>query len=210
MPRKCGVFVCPIGSDDHVAPPRDLFDTRRVPLTWHSLFRTVEGLVAVATVAGVFGGLIALGLSLRQLKLQTGELAAQTNIRTAQRAQDLMSILLDLGHVVVEHPELEPYFREGRDVSATGDECLRSRVLAHAMGYMSFVEIVGWQIRANQLNEDAVTEWGRYFKDLYDHTPALRQVVARDAEMLAAETRWLLGTDEPTTALRSLGFDTKQ
>ena len=120
-----------------------------------------DTVVAIATVVGVAGGLSALVFTLKQLKLQTRELEFQTNqerqaieIRIAQRALDLMRLLVDIGRGAVEHPELRPYLHEGKELPR--NEPLRSQVLAFASGFMSLIaEAVGWQIRAGQMGPDS-------------------------------------------------------
>jgi hypothetical protein len=168
--------------------------------------------VAVATIIGVVGGLTALGLSLKQLTLQTRELALQTNqeqkgieIRVAQRALDLMRLLIEIGLVAVEHPELGPYLHKGKKLPT--DEKLLNQVLSYASGFMSVAETVGWQIRADQMSKDSVIEWKRYFNHLYDSAPAVRSVVERDSTMLAGETLWLFGLGRITESLLRLGFE---
>ena len=171
-----------------------------------------DKVVAAATVIGVVGGLSALGLSLKQLTLQSRELASQTSqeqraleIRLAQRALDLMRLLMDTERIAVEHPELGPYLHEGKELPS--DEESRSKVLAYASGFMSVAETVGWQIRVNQMSRDGVIEWRRYFNHLYKSSPAVRSVVDRDGALLAEETRWLFGIGVLTATLERLGLD---
>ena len=170
-----------------------------------------DKLTALATVVGVVGGLIALGLSVRQLRLQTRQLELQTiqdeqgiEIRLAQRGLDLMHTVIEVERIAVDKPELGPYLHEGKEVPA--EEPMRSGVLAYASLFMGLAETVGWQIRVNQMTADPVSEWRRYFKGLYDTTPAVRAVVERDGELLADETRWLFGIAPVTGALSRLGF----
>jgi hypothetical protein len=59
-------------------------------------------------------------LSLQQLRLQTRELAAQTDIRTAEQAFNLMRMLSDLGTLLVEHPEIAPSSRRASRYRTTG------------------------------------------------------------------------------------------
>lgn len=160
------------------------------------------------TTIGVLGGVAALWLSLQQLRLQTHELASQTaqdkqalDIRMAQRALQLMQMLADLGRVVVEYPELAPYFHTGKELPT--DEVLRNRVLAHASGYMSLAEATGWQIKVDQMSGEAAYAWQEYFSDFFATTPALQRVVADNLRMLSGEALWLFGR-EPTEAVLRL------
>lgn len=171
-----------------------------------------DKLMVAITAVGVFGGVVALWLSLRQLKLQTIELASQTrqenqaiNIRLAQRAIDLMRMVADLGRVLVEHPELAPYFATKEEVPR--GEPLRSQVLAHAAGYMSLAETTGWQIHVGQMSEDAARAWRTYFADLYNTTPALQSVVTDNASLLIEEALWLFGRLETTEAVELLAAE---
>ena len=171
-----------------------------------------DKVVAVATVVGVAGGLSALGLSLRQLKLQTRELALQTtqdqqgiDIRLAQRGLDLMQLVIGVEQIAVEKPHLGPYIHEGKDLPT--EEEARNQVLAYATLFMGLAETVGWQTRVDQMTMDTAIEWKRYFKHLYDTAPAVRSIVARDGELLAAETRWLFGIGPITDALRRLELE---
>jgi hypothetical protein len=160
---------------------------------------TDEAMVVI-TAFGVVGGLVALGFSYQQLKLQTQELQSQTvqeqrsiDIRMAQRALDLMKMLADLSAVVVEHPELAAYIGTGNEPPPADDPKLRSRVLAHASGYMSLAEATGWQRRVGQLSDDAREAWREYFASMYETTPAIRQVVLDNVSLLADETLYLFG-----------------
>jgi len=150
------------------------------------------------TMIGVIGGVVALFLALEQLRLQTHELESQTakdqeaiDIRLAQRALDLMRMLASQARVVVEHPELAPYFQTGKKLPS--DKKLRSKVLAHADGYLSLAEATGWQIHVGQMSDEARDAWRAYFTRLYDSTPALKAVVEDNQGLLAQETLELFG-----------------
>jgi hypothetical protein len=158
-----------------------------------------DWVVAITAIVGTAGLFIGLGLSVRQLTLQTRQLELQTkqdqkalDIRTGQRAFDLMRLLIEVGRPAIEYPELGPYLHQGIALPLDNED-LRNRVLAYASGYMSLAEIVGWQVRTGQLQEDSKLDWQRYFTALHDRSDALQTVVKRDRGMLAAETRRLLG-----------------
>jgi hypothetical protein len=166
-----------------------------------------DKLLVGITAIGVLGGVLALWLSLQQLKLQTQELKSQTaqereaiDIRMAQRALELMRMLADLGRVVVEHPELAAYFGTGKEPPPADNSELRSRVLAHASGYMSLAEATGWQRHVGQLSDEASDAWRKYFTDLHDTTPAIQQVLQENAALLADETLGLFGVTRQEVA----------
>jgi hypothetical protein len=75
---------------------------------------------------------------------------------------------------------------------------------------MGLAETVGWQTRVNQMTWDTASEWKRYFKRLYDETPAVQAVVTRDAEMLADETRWLFDIGPITQPLLRLKLEVEE
>jgi hypothetical protein len=167
-----------------------------------------DKLTVAITAVGVIGGVVALWLSLQQLRLQTRELATQTeqeqqaiNIRMAQQAFNLMRMLADLGTLLVEHPEIAPFIQTGKPLPE--DEVLRARVLAYASGYMSLAEATGWQIRVDQMSKDAAEAWREYFSDLHATTPALEAIVGDNERVLSGETRWLFGGG-PTAAIERL------
>ena len=158
------------------------------------------------TAVAVIGGLVTLFFAFRQLRLQTDELKRQADqqeeaikIRTAQRALDLMRMLADLGRVPVQIPAIAPFFQRGAELP-TGDDQLRDQVLAHASGYVSLAEAIGWQRNVDQLEDDALAEWQKYFTKLYETTPALREVVNDQKTMLLPETRSLFGLPEPANS----------
>jgi GNAT superfamily N-acetyltransferase len=131
------------------------------------------------------------------------EVRSGVKIRVAERAERLVSRLIDIEQVAVDHPHLAPYFQRGEPVPDDSTE-LRDQILAYALLYTDFGEIVGWQIHAGQMS-DGADDWREYLSDLYRKTPAVREVLARDRRMLAAETRWLFG-GPATEAVRDLGI----
>jgi hypothetical protein len=147
---------------------------------------------AIAAIAGVVVGLGGIIFALDQLR-------KQTRIRTAQHAQDLMRVLVDLARAGVDWPGVYRYVHPGDaaplDLPDHGDE--RSRVLAYASGYVNFGEMVGWQIRAHQMTDDAVVEWRRYFERIWGNSKAIRHVLASNPKLFAPETRWLFGRESP-------------
>ena len=160
--------------------------------------------VGVDLVAWGTAGLVVVGvvtLVLTYLEVRRG-----VKIRTAERASTLMSRLIDIEKVAVEHPHLAAYFQRGVAPPAKLGE-LRDQVFAYALLYTDFGETVAWQIRAGQMSKDSASDWRAYFADLCRRMPAIAEVLTRDGWMLAAETLWLFGAGPATKAVRKLGIE---
>jgi GNAT superfamily N-acetyltransferase len=157
-------------------------------------------ITAWTTAAGVIGGFITLGLSYREIR-------RGINIRLAERAEHLVTTLIEIERIAVERPHLAPYLQSGKALPAQGDP-LRDEVIAYALLFTDFGEMVGWQLKTDQMrDEEAALAWHGYLSDLRRTTPAIRHVLARDGWMLAGETRWLFGAGRVTKAVSDLGIE---
>ena len=154
------------------------------------------------TALGVVGVVGLLFLLRKALQEQTAQQERQVEIRLAQRATDPLRMLAALGRVEVEHPELAPFFRAGDPLPA--DTELRSRVRAHAAGYVSLADATGWQIHLDQMSPESALAWRAYFTGLYETTPALEQAVVESEPLLVEEALWLLGKVKTTAAVERL------
>ena len=154
------------------------------------------------TALGVVGVVGLLFLVRRALQEQTAQQERQVEIRLAQRAMDPLRMLAALGRVEVEHPELAHLFRAGDEMPA--DTELRSRVRAHAAGYVSLADATGWQLHLDQMGPEAALAWRAYFTGLYETTPALQQAVVESEPLLGEEALWLLGRVKTTAAVERL------
>lgn len=153
---------------------------------------TASTLTDVSTVVGVIGvvGTLAISCFLEWRAI---------HVQMAQRALNLMHILIDIERVLVEHPDLAPYFRSGREKQ--GEKLpkkgpLRDQVLAYALLYCDFAETVGWQIETGQMSKEGEKGWKQYFLMLRTNNPAIEEVFDRDKKILAHGTRWLLGEEK--------------
>jgi hypothetical protein len=144
----------------------------------------MDQVVAWLTIAGVATGLGTLWLAYREVR-------KAVYIRLAERAENLMGRMIDIEQVAVDHPELRPYLFEGQGVAA--DDPNRNAVLAYALLFVDFAEMVGWQIRTGEMSSDPGRAWREYFKQLYETTPAVQQVFAQVGSLYCDETKWLLG-----------------
>lgn len=161
-------------------------------------------LTAFATLAAAVGVIFAYF----QLRRDAREEERATRVREAQRALDLMRPLIELERVVVDHPQLGPYFQnfDGpiRELMPDVGDDLRTRVLAHATAYVNHAEAVGWQSRA--MGAAGRTAWNVFFRDLYEKNPTIRTVVAAMKNVLSEDTHALFdgnlkGQAEPTGRL---------
>jgi hypothetical protein len=156
--------------------------------TWTDKAQAIAaGFAAVGVVAGLFFS----GYQIRKGRLE----------QTAQRALSLMQLLMDVTGVMVDRPHLAAYIYDRRDLPAQGEDS-HDEVLAYGRLFMSFGEVVGWQIRAHQMEEDAAKAWRDYFTDLYRTSPTVKAAVDENPTLLAEETLDLFGVDP---ALRRRG-----
>ena len=162
-------------------------------------FLDTNGLIALGTLAGAVGALIGVYLTYREVR-------RSVDIRLAERAKDLMALLLDIERIAVEQPHLAAYFQREKPLPPEEGE-LRDQILAYALLYVDFAETVGWQIRADQMTRGSALDWRYFLRDLHRRMPAIRHVLERDCWMLAGETRWLFGTGRTPATLKRLGFE---
>lgn len=149
----------------------------------------VQAGAAVFAAVGVVGGLFFSGYQIRKGR-QEQEKGVQ--LQTAQHAQSLMQLLIEITSVMVERPYLAPYIHSDKAVPNVRAR-RHDEVLAYGRLFMSFGEAVGWQIRAHQMTDDAAFAWRTYFEDLHKTSSTVRRVVERDTSLLAQETLWLFG-----------------
>ena len=136
----------------------------------------IQAGAAVFAAIGVIGGLWFSGNQIRKGRME----------QTAQRALNLMQLLIEITRIMVERPHLAPYIYDGKDPPGQGDA--REEVLAYGRLFMSFGEAVGWQIRAHEMDADAEQAWHDYFADLYASSPTVRSAIDRHRALLAKET----------------------
>jgi len=84
-------------------------------------------------------GLVGIIVSYRALE-QSSDAATETNQRT--RYQTISERLLDMDAALVEHPDLMPYFRDGRTLDNHVDERTRQTVVALAVERVDYDEYV--------------------------------------------------------------------
>ena len=163
-----------------------------------------DKVVAIATLAGVVGGVGALVVAATQLRLQTKQGEEQIAIRSAQRAVDLMRPLITVESLAVTHPELYPYVRLGKEIPSEGDP-LRDKVLAYGLLFSDIAEMVGRQIYAVQVTEAGARAWRRYFEDLQRTSPAVTHVFAVQGPLYITETDWVIGKNVESDSLVRVG-----
>lgn len=156
--------------------------------TWPEIAQSVA---AVFAAVGVVGALL---FSAYQIFLGRKEQEKGVQLQTAQRALNLMQLLIQITSVMVERPHLAPYIYDGEAPPGKGED-RHDEVLAYGRLFMSFGEAVGWQVRAHQMDPDATAAWRDYFTDLRKKSPAVQCALEEQGSLLAEETRDLFGVE---------------
>ena len=156
----------------------------------------MDQVLAWVAIVGVVTGVGTLWLAYREAR-------KAVYIRLAERAESLMGRMIDIEQIAVDHPELVPYLFEGQPVAAADPN--RNAVLAYALLFVDFAEMVGWQIRTGELSRDGGEAWKTYFLAMYEGTPAIQEVFTRDQDYYCDETKWLFGRVEVTDITRHWG-----
>jgi hypothetical protein len=155
-----------------------------------------DQLAAWGTLAAALAAFVTLFFTYMQIR-------KAVDIRLAERAESLMGRLIDIEHVAVEHPDLAPYIFEGAPLPIVAGTH-RDAVLAYALMYVDFAEMVGWQITTGEMSEGGAYAWQDFFKQLYEQAEAVRRVFERGETLYCAETKWLLGTVGPPETIERL------
>lgn len=126
---------------------------------------------ALGTWAGPVVTLAGFVLVRNQLRAERRSLETQTSWQMYETSISILTVF-------VEHPEIRPYFYDGRP--APTEEPLRSRVLATA-------ELVADHMESVVLSQDAVQAgtgavWVRYMQGIYRRSPVLRWFLAHENE----------------------------
>ncbi|GAB6194817.1 hypothetical protein PAGU2595_001160 [Lysobacter xanthus] len=125
--------------------------------------------------------------------LVRNQLRAERRALETQTSWQMYETSISILTVFVEHPEIRPYFYDGRP--APTEEPLRSRVLATA-------ELVADHMESVVLSQDAVEAgtravWVRYMQGIYRRSPVLRAFLAHDSEGYRYADRFLDLLREP-------------
>lgn len=131
----------------------------------------VELLNALGTWAGPVVTLAGFILVRNQLRAERRALETQTSWQMYETSISILTVF-------VEHPEIRPYFYDGKP--APLEEPLRSRVLATAELVADHMESVVLSQDAVQANTGAV--WVRYMQGIYRRSPVLRSFLAQENE----------------------------
>ncbi|QHT55028.1 hypothetical protein GXP71_02290 [Cellulomonas sp. H30R-01] len=115
---------------------------------------------------------LALTASIISLLISWRSAHRSTKITTYRSATDLT---LDIDHQFVEHPELRPYFYQGREPSDV-DATLSARVDAMAELMLDCFECI-WDIRKTYSAADRIS-WGHYILDMLGTSPAMQRMFA--------------------------------
>jgi hypothetical protein len=131
---------------------------------------------SISDIAAI-GGLIGLVVSLAMLIWQTSAVVRQTKISNAlagTTASQQASSMREIYAIFIDHPELRPYFYDGKPCPAR--ETRRARVLAVAEMFADAIEgnlITSQLISISESHED----WITYCRHMVATSPALAGLV---------------------------------
>lgn len=135
--------------------------------------------VQVITMVVALAALIFTGI---QTRISSRAVAAQT-------LQNLTQEVIEISKIMVEYPELRPYFYEGEPI--TRDDPNYSRVMAVAEMYLDFLESFqdDYVRSLNGMGEggEVWDYWENYFKDMFATSPTIC--------LLSIETQHWYSTD---------------
>jgi hypothetical protein len=118
----------------------------------------------------IINGLAFVGVIVSLLLLRAQGLA-QRDATLVIAYQSMTAQMADMDRYLLDNLDLRPYFFAGKDLPSVGDE--HDRVLAVAEMYVNLMDNVLTQAPA--LNRDGIAaDWERYFRDVYDTSPAIR------------------------------------
>ncbi|GAA4561249.1 hypothetical protein GCM10023193_23680 [Planotetraspora kaengkrachanensis] len=131
---------------------------------------------SISDVAAI-GGLIGLVISLAMLAWQTRAVARQTKISNAlagTTASQQVSSMREIYAVFIDHPELRPYFYDGKP--CPGRESRRARVLAVAEMFADAMEgnLITSRLIAKSESHD---DWIAYCCEMVANSPALAGLI---------------------------------
>lgn len=139
--------------------PRKIF--RPKPLTVYELATLLLSLI----------GLGSLFFIARQVHM-AGEQAQAAKIQTqALTTQSVMSQLLQLDSLFIEHPEVRPYFYYGKEINK-GDEHY-DRALAVAEFQLDFFDSYLTQSQYLTLGDEERQNWEKYITDSFSTSPIM-------------------------------------
>jgi hypothetical protein len=103
-----------------------------------------------------------------------------TNSSKAQTWQGLMQPGNEILKIFVEHPELRPYFYEGKVIKRDDEEY--SQVMTVSEMFLDFIDSFHddyvYDLPGMDANGETRHFWEQYFKDLFASSPALRDFLS--------------------------------
>ena len=141
--------------------------TLTLSIVWNWINTNAAGLQAVASCLGVPAVVFSLALLIRQVDQQTVTTRATIY-------QNITSMMLEIDRYFVDNPNFKPYFYENAAITDKDPEY--ARVLTIAEMFIDFMDFV--LTHKPDMPKYPWDEWAAYFKQVYDHSPALRKFYA--------------------------------
>jgi hypothetical protein len=160
-------------------PPGERADRPRSDPAREPLSRFQRLSLAVSVIALVISalGFTAVIVSIRTAQAQMGYMAAQTRVMTRDRS---LSNVLTLDRVFLDHPELRPYFYEGKDLEVS--DPLYPKVEAVADMHL---DVYGYNLDYRLVFPDdyrSPESYKRYIRSRLALSPVMRRRLEKKAE----------------------------
>jgi hypothetical protein len=127
-------------------------------------------------IEGIGFALVIISLLATRAQLnQTGE---QIEVSLRERKS---SHIFELHHMFVDHPEVRPYFYDGRELTADTPEPLRSLVETAAEMHLDVFSQITTDIEEFPEHHESSQTTVRWIRDMFDSSPVLRTYLEKRA-----------------------------